>query len=336
MLLYSFHLCISGPILDVEHKTEGTLSLLTGGCNVSQSLSVKSVEVYPRTDNCSLPDLQPRRRRHTTFLTSDSSPSIAICGGGEQGVWTSASCLVLDQANQIWNRTIMGSLTRAREDSAAVTLSHVGVFIIGGTSRKTSGRGPMAENQRTSEFLETGSMQWQAGPALPEDMAQPCALAISNTSFLVIHHNIIREFDVVTDGPISSEGWRRASTWPILKTSRAGWPGCAKLGQKVIIAGGWPWRSGYKGTEVLDLVTRQITQGGDLITPRHWFHLATIKERGIQKVFALAGKTDGEQIISTVEEWEEETSTWKVLDNLAHTRCSFGAVEVPKDVICSS
>ena len=196
---------------------------------MSQSLSVKSVEVYPRTENCSVPDLQPKRRRHTTFLTSDSTPSIAICGGVEQGVWTSASCLVLDQANQVWNDTIMGSLTMAREDSAAVTLNHVGVFIIGGASKVTSGRGKIAENQRTSEFLETGSMQWQAGPSLPVDMAKPCAVAISATSFLVIHHKIIREFDVVTAGPISSQGWRRASTWPTLKTSRTAWPGCAKL-----------------------------------------------------------------------------------------------------------
>ena len=93
----------------------------------------------------------------------------------------------------------------ARENSAAVTLNHVGVFIIGGTSRKSSGTGPLAEDQRTSEFLETGSMQWQKGPALPVDMAKPCAVAISTTSFLVIHHNIIREFDVVTAGPMSSE-----------------------------------------------------------------------------------------------------------------------------------
>ena len=305
---------------------------------MTDNTSVKSVEVYPRTENCSVPDLPLSRRRHTTFLTSGPSPSIAICGGVEQGVGTSATCLVLDQVNRVWNRTIMGSLTMARENGVAVTLNHVGVFIIGGTLKKANGyaSAPMAENQRTSEFLETGSMQWQAGPTLPEDMAKPCAVAISATSFLVIHHNIIREFDVFTAGPMSWRGWKSASTWPILETSRTGFPGCAKIRQKVIIAGGWPWHSGYKGIEVLDLVTRQITQGGDLIIPRHWFHLATIKEGGIQKVFALAGKTDGEQIINTVEEWEEETSTWKVADNLAYIRCYFGAVEVAKDVICSS
>ena len=301
---------------------------------MTDNTSVKSVEVYPRTENCSVPDLPLSRRRHTTFLTSGPSPSIAICGGVEQGVGTSATCLVLDQVNRVWNRTIMGSLTMARENGVAVTLNHVGVFIIGGTSKKTSGRGPMAENQRTIEFLETGRMQWQKGPALPVDMAKPCAVAISSTSFLVIHHNIIREFDVFTAGPMSWRGWKSASTWPILETSRTGFPGCAKIRQKVIIAGGWPWHSGYKGTEVLDLVTRQITQGGDLIIPRHWFHLATIKEGGIQKVFALAGKIDGGQYLSTVEEWVEETSTWKAADNLTLSRGLFGTVALPKELLC--
>ena len=102
----------------------------------------------------------------------------------------------------------------------------------------------------------------------------------------------------------------------------------------MIIAGGGPWHSGYKGTEVLDLVTRQITQGGDLIIPRHWFHLATIKEGGIQKVFALAGKIDGGQYLSTVEEWVEETSTWKAADNLTLSRGLFGTVALPKELLC--
>ena len=291
---------------------------------MTEYTSVKSVEVYPRTENCTVPDLPLRRRRHTTFLTSDPSPSIAICGGVEQGVWTSASCLVLDQANQVWNDTIMGSLTMARENGAAVTLNHVGVFIIGGEGT----------SKTTSEFLAAGIMQWQQGPNIPVNMERPCAVAISASGFLAIYHDNIREFDVVTAGPISSQGWKSASTWPKLKTSRAGWPGCAKLGQKVIVAGGWSQNRVGEWTEILDLVTRQVTQGGNLNAPRHWFHLATIREGGVQKIFALAGRTNGFEFISTVEEWVEESSTWKAADNLTLSRGLFGTVVLPRELLC--
>ena len=40
--------------------------------------------------------------------------------------------------------------------------------------------------------------------------------------------------------------------------------------------------------------------------------------------------------LNTVEDWEEKTSTWKVADDLAYIKCYFGAVEMAKDVICSS
>ena len=291
---------------------------------MTDNTSVKSVEVYPRTENCTVPDLPLRRRRHTTFLTSDPSPSIAICGGVEQGVWTSASCLVLDQANQAWNDTIMGSLTMARENGAAVTLNHVGVFIIGGEGT----------SKTTSEFLAAGRMQWQQGPNIPVNMERPCAVAISASGFLAIYLDNIREFDVLTAGPISSQGWMSASTWPRLKTSRAGFPGCAKLGQKVIVAGGWSKRRVGESTEILDLVNRQVTQGGNLNAPRHWFHLSTIKEGRVQKIFALAGRTNGFEFINTVEEWVEESSTWKAADNLTLSRGLFGTVVLPRELLC--
>merc|ERR1711970_1106035 len=104
-------------------------------------------------------------------------------------------------------------------------------------------------------------MQWQEGPALPRIMGAPCAVEISPTSFLVFHGTDIREFDADIAGPTSSEGWREAGRWPALKTSRIWQPGCAKIGQKVIIAGDWNWGTTFSSTEVLDLVNRRITSG---------------------------------------------------------------------------
>ena len=62
--------------------------------------------------------------------------------------------------------------------------------------------------------------------------------------------------------------------------------------------------------------------------------MATIKEGGVQKIFALAGRTNGFEFINTVEEWVEESSTWKAADNLTLSRGLFGTVVLPRELLC--
>ena len=180
-------------------------------------------------------------------------------------------------------------------------------------------------------------MEWQQGPALPLDMEYHCEVAIKATSFLAIQGDDIREFDTAIAGPTSSEGWRENGRWPKLKTSRSniggGWPGCAKIGQKVIITGGYDGNT-QRRTEVLNLITRKLSSGGNMSTPRRGLHLAVIRSGGLDKVFALAGYDNGSAYLNTVEEWVEESGTWKTADNLKEKRGYFGAVAVPKEVIC--
>ena len=211
-----------------------------------------------------------------------------------------------------------------RGSGAAATLDHIGVFIVGGV---------YSNNPRTSEFLAAGTMQWQEGPALPVGMSYPCAVEITRTSFLVIHGTDIREFDAATAAPTCSEGWREAGRWPALKTSRTYQPGCAKIGQKVIIAGGYNNGRTHSSTEVLDLVNRRITSGGEMATPRSRFHIATIVEGGEEKLFGLGGD-DGSNLLNSVEEWVEESSTWKAADNLVEIRNSFAIVAAPRHLVC--
>jgi len=216
----------------------------------------------------------------------------------------------------------MGNLTMERTLSAVATLDHVGVFILGGEG---------SNSIRTSEFLSAGSMEWQEGPGLPVNMRAPCAVAITTTSFLAIHENNIHEFDVAIAGPTSGAGWRKAEHWPLLKISRTSQAGCAKLGQKVIIAGG---DSGLalSSTEVLDLLSRRVSSGGMMATQRYHFHLATMMVGGQEKVFAVGG-CDRDQL-NSVEEWDGESSTWKPADNLVEKRDTFGLVALPKKLIC--
>jgi len=300
---------------------EDSLLFITGG-DTSWGF-LPSTEVYPRTSGCSPPPLPLDRYGHMTFMTSEPTPLVAACGGSNiRGSF--ASCLVLDLINQRWDENRMGNLTTVRIDAAAATLNDIGVFIVGGYHANT---------RRTSEFLAAGTMQWQEGPALPVDMIYPCAVAITPTSFLAIYGTDIREFDAAIAGPNSSEGWMEAGRWPELKTSREDQPGCAKIGQKVIIAGGHN-RKDLSSTEVLDLVDRRISSGGEMASPRRRFHLAKIISGGEEKMFAFAG-SDGATILNEVEEWVETSSTWKAADNLVGSRRSFGAVAVPRHLICT-
>ena len=163
--------------------------------------------------------------------------------------------------------------------------------------------------EKSSDFLAAGKLEWQEGPALPITMDYPCAVTISSTSFFGIFGYDIREFDAAVAGSTSSDGWLENSKWPSLKTWRVHTPGCARLKTKVIIAGGH--NGGEIGsTEVLDLVSRQITVAGDLAEPRFWFQLAVISSGGLERVFAVGG-AKGRGRPSTVEEWMEETLTWK-------------------------
>ena len=150
---------------------EDSLIFITGG---KDSSMLSSTEVYPSTSGCSPPSLPSARQAHNTFVTSEPSALVATCGGFTGGSYT-ASCLVFDQINQRWDETRMGSLTMRRYPSAVATLNSIGVFIIGGA---------ISSNARTSEFLAADTMQWQEGPALPVDMAYPCAVTITATSFL--------------------------------------------------------------------------------------------------------------------------------------------------------
>ena len=217
----------------------------------------------------------------------------------------------------------MGSLTTPRSGGAVVELKQ-GVLFLGGQGSAT---------KRTSDFLATGSLQWQQGPRLPQAMTSFCAVPVSPTKFLTINGDKIHEFDAAIAGPTSEEGWRDSTLWPTLETSRDYGPGCAKIANKVILAGGKGGGRVLQSTLVLDITTRTISTGGDMAAPRRWFNLATISRGGGETTFAIAGYTGSERL-NSVEEWEEESSTWRAAGNLDTTRSEFGVVTIPKNIIC--
>ena len=266
-----------------------------------------------------------------TFLTAGPSPSIVSCAGHTSAnIPLLSDCRILDVENKDWKVGTIGQLvTRGNTHSAAVTMP-VGVYLIGGTKAT-----------RKTEVLLAGTTHWQKGPQIPLFMQAPCAVAISDESFLAIFKDNIIEFDTSAAGPTSNAGWKDLSTYPKLQKSRVSWPGCAKLGSKVIISGGGyfdeydNWRS-RKSTEILDLTDKTLSSGGDLVEPHRQFHILNLNN----KLVAIGGVGNsgfesGNPSSISVEEWDPLTSTWsKSSTGLGEERASFGAVVVPKDLIC--
>merc|ERR1711953_224475 len=311
------------PASEKTPTEEDSGLLITGGYTPEGRTA--STEVFP---SCSSPPpLSLPRVGHQTFKTSDPTPLIASCGGRTGGDNTpTASCLVLDLENQRWDESRMGSLTTPRRYGAVVELKQ-GVLFLGGYGSATS--------KTTSDFLATGSLQWQQGPRLPQGMADFCAVPVSSTKFLTINGDEIHEFDAAIAGPTSEEGWRDSTLWPTLETSRYD-HSCAKHGNKVILAGGDGGRGNLQSTLVLDITTRTISTGGYMASHGSWFNLATISRGGGEITFAIAGQSSSRTFSNSVEEWEEESSTWKAAGNLDvdTVRSAFGVVTIPKNIIC--
>ena len=129
-----------------------------------------------------------------------------------------------------------------------------------------------------------------------------------------------------------------ANRWPSISSRFA--QACARTGSYVLIAGGYRDDSSkhlssccldvYCCTKIINIATRQVRLGGNLITPRYNHHLASVTTGGLTKTFALGGY-DG---ASTVEEWDEDNLKWKPAGNLKEAKAQFAAVTVPLSVVC--
>ena len=118
-----------------------------------------------------------------------------------------------------------------------------------------------------------------------------------------------------------------------IRYARTSWPGCAVVGNKFIVAGGVDdYYNDLKSTEIIDLHTRSIIAGGGMEKPRSYFHLLSI--RGT--LYALGGQNYDEiySNLADVEEFVEETGTWKPATSLSGARSDYGGVAVNLDLIC--
>lgn len=224
-------------------------------------------------------------------------------------------------------------------------------FILGGQGRPAG---------QTSDVLLRGEVTWRTGPDLPMDMyIGGCAVKISSSQFLAIIDINIWEFDTKIAGSdgIGSEGWRPAGTWPDLRTRRMS-PSCAATAGLVVVAGGWSALP--KSTDIIDLSSRTVTPGPEMLEVRGFFQLAALPAPGGAggRVLAFGGIVaygrgiDG-NTVETVEEWQPGAATtwrerhlagaggaWRTVARLQGApwssggRVGLGAVALPKELVC--
>ena len=284
--------------------------MLTGGWIRSY---LSSTVLYP--EGCSVPSMDEARADHVTFLTRDSPPRIATCGGYNWGSGYLKDCLVLRDGQ--WRGGELDDLPEERQEPASARLTE-GVFLLGGESTPIS-----------SVFLRANSRSWESGPGLPVAMQYgPCAAPIGSHSFLIVYGTDVYEFDTRVAGPTDDAGWRPKEKWPQLQVYRKNRPGCGVLKNMFVVAGG----NGLKSTEIIDLVTKKISFGGEMEKKRAEFHLLSIGDN----LFAVGGSyyDEGYHYLADVEEFVEETGTWKPAKSLDGKRAAYGGVAVTKDLVC--
>ena len=116
-------------------------------------------------------------------------------------------------------------------------------------------------------------------------------------------------------------------------TGRYGNPGCVKVGDQVIIAGGRS-EDGYhlKSVELLDVKTHEIQYGAEMVKPREYFSLVSLQSPH-QRVLAIGGHTLKRlKPFSSVEEYSE--GEWREVEPLGEELFRYGAVVIPVNTLC--
>ena len=286
--------------------------MLTGGNNGSR---ISSTVLYPK--GCSVPSMDKGRYGHVTFLTRDYPPRIATCGGVVDNL-RKKDCLVLQEGQ--WREGELDDLPERRRHPASARLKD-GVFLLGGRGTPSS-----------SVFLRANSRSWESGPGLPVKMKYgPCAAPIGLQSFLIVYGTDVYEFDTRVAGPTDDAGWRPKENWPQLQVYRTRLA-CGVLKKMFVVAGGYSGGNYLKSTEIINLETKKISFGGEMEKKRQWFQIISIDGN----LFAVGGNYYGGGWIqlADVEEFVEETGTWKPAKSLDGKRGDYGGVAVTKDLVC--
>jgi hypothetical protein len=333
------------------------VGLVIGGWDLDAGEYTAAVDVIG--GDCTIPDLPGSRFGSVSFLTAGpEDPRLMVCGGDTQTPQDTtlglkralSSCLQYKPALEPPTWIVHSSLRTSRSYASAVTLT-AGVYVLGGQYSSI-----IPKPRSTSEILRPGSSMWEEGPVLPggEGLVFSCAVAISNTTFLLIGGMHFSGFNDSSTSRLVYEFSSLTGAWTQwlegLSVHRAG-HACSSYQGKMVVAGGWNGGYGDNGgwldsTDILDPETRQVRPGGNghsaaMATPRVSFGIYEIGYAGsrILMTFGSRGpnstateREDREE--SLLQEWDTAAEVWKAAPAVMSRRYAFAAVTVEARHVC--
>ena len=286
--------------------------LIVGGW--SGTLALKSSEIIPNPNNCSLPSLpKGLNRQPSLVLTKDKN--ILLCGGGNN----LKRCLTLKHGLWLYH----SHLTDRRNYATAIAMP-TGTYLFGGDL-----------SPQTYEWLPSGSTSWKKGGKIPHPgFTTGCGVSISDTEIILIGGEYSTK--AIIEFNLETMEWKSMGQ---LQQGRYG-HSCVKFKDTIIVSGGKePKNVGvFASTELIDVETLTSRPGPDMNRARSFHGLVEANYNEKLTVLAIGGmgfEHDWKRW-NSIEVWNHDNQSWSLSSDveLSEARTSFGFVKVPTKIVC--
>ena len=261
-------------------------------------------------NNIQLPNL-PKGIHGSPFMINHNG-DILLCGGFNNF----QTCLKMEENG--WNHH--SNLNKVRYYASAVA-TNTATFIFGGY-----------ENNKTYEYLDHGSSNWQEGNVkIPGDgFVLGCAITISDeevwliggggTESRILSFNT-RNHKFEEVNTIQLKGGRYEHT-------------CIKIPgtNQIMVSGGYD--SSNKSAEIIDFVSKSVknTEKMNFKRANHGIGILTLD--GEDQIAIFGGSDENNDRFDSVEVYDQETQKWDMIDiKLTQARRSFGFLTINRDDI---
>ena len=282
----------------------GKTTIIIAGGKEDDNTDLKVVEQLGENDtNCQIPNLPSEVSGNPSMFKHQGN--IILCGGYPN----KKQCLMLNYGTWshlnelIYHRTFATLISTQKRN-----------YIFGG-----------GESRYTSEYLESGSHQWQRGPNIPLGMRFGCGVGISDTELVLIGGQ--GTLDRVIKLNISSNVW---IDLPVKLTQGRYYHACALFESKIIVAGGLGNGGLLSSTEIVDVNSWTLSLGECLTSAKFNHGMAIMTWNNSLKLISFGGKKGSNEYLDVIEIWNNNNNTWSTIQNFAllQPKANFGYTSI--------
>ena len=275
---------------------------------------MKSTEIGPNTNNCTIPNL-PTAISGSPSMVLTNDKKILLCGGRNNLL----QCLNLHQEN--WYHH--SNLNEERSFATAIQMSK-GTYLFGGIN-----------SPNTWEWLPNGSNKWKQGAGrISEGFNRGCGVGISNKEVLLIGGQGTKQriFKIDVESNHQEEVGQ-------LNQGRY-FHSCTKFLNQIVVTGGRKsWNEVLKSTEILDMNTL-VPRVGHNMNEGRFGHGLIVSHYNKQQTLLAVGGVDYQNKWNwkdTIEVWNPDDGTWSLSNALKHIEAknAFGFSSIPTRLVCS-